>query len=216
MVARDIILSEITACPIHIAHVSTKGAVDIIRQAKSRGVPVTCETAPHYFSATDEWVEGYDTNTKVNPPLRTEEDLVAIKEGLKDGTIDIIATDHAPHHRDEKEVEYDMAASGISGFETAFSLSYTHLVETGILSLEELVAKLSSIPAKILGIPGGVLKAGLPADITIVDINREYEVDRDHFYSKGKNTPFHGKRLKGKIAYTIVGGKIVYDEEDAK
>mgnify|MGYP001492329849 FL=1 len=213
MVARDVILSEITGAPIHIAHVSTAGAVDIIRHAKSRGIPVTCETAPHYFSATDEWVENYDTNAKVNPPLRTQRDVEAIKEGLRDGTIDIIATDHAPHHIDEKEVEFNLAANGISGFETAFSLSYTHLVDTGLLSLEELVAKLSTTPAQILGIPGGVLDIGLPADITIVDTKREYIVNRDKFYSKGKNTPFHGKKLKGKVIYTIVGGKVVYDKE---
>lgn len=213
MVARDVILSEITGAPIHIAHVSTAGAVDIIRHAKSRGIPVTCETAPHYFSATDEWVENYDTNAKVNPPLRTQRDVEAIKEGLRDGTIDIIATDHAPHHIDEKEVEFNLAANGISGFETAFSLSYTHLVDTGLLSLEELVAKLSTTPAQILGIPGGVLDIGLPADITIVDTKREYIVNRDKYYSKGKNTPFHGKKLKGKVIYTIVGGKVVYDKE---
>lgn len=213
MVARDVILSEITGARLHIAHVSTKGSVEILRQGKKRGVPVTCETAPHYFSATDQWVEGYDTNTKVNPPLRTQEDVEAIKEGLKDGTIDIIATDHAPHHRDEKEVEYNLAASGISGFETAFSLSYTHLVDTGVLSIEELVKKLSTIPAKILGIQGGVLDIGMPADITIVDINREYRVNKDEFYSKGKNTPFHGERVKGKVVYTIVDGEIVFHEE---
>jgi dihydroorotase len=213
MVARDVILSEITGAPVHIAHVSTEGAVDIIRKAKSRGVHITCETAPHYFSATDEWIENYNTNAKANPPLRTQRDVDAIKEGLKDGTIDIIATDHAPHHRDEKDVEFNLAASGISGFETAFSLSYTHLVDTGILSLEELVAKLSTIPAKILGIPGGELGLGLPADITIVDTKREYIVNRDNFYSKGKNTPFHGKKVKGKVIYTIVDGKVVYDKE---
>lgn len=213
MVARDVILSEITGARLHIAHVSTKGAVEIIRRAKLKGIPVTCETAPHYFSATDQWVEGYDTNTKVNPPLRTQQDVDAIKEGLKDGTIDIIATDHAPHHSDEKLVEYNLAASGISGFETAFSLSYTNLVDTGVLSLEELVEKLSKKPAKILGIQGGVLDVGLPADITIVDTNREYSVNKNEFYSKGKNTPFHGKKVKGKIVYTIVNGKIVYHEE---
>lgn len=213
MVARDVILSEVTKTPIHIAHVSTKRSVEIIRQAKLRGVPVTCETAPHYFAATDEWVEGYDTNTKVNPPLRTQQDVEAIKEGLKDGTIDIIATDHAPHHEDEKNVEYNLAANGISGFETAFSLSYTHLVDTGVLSLDELVEKLSTKPAKILNIRGGTLEKGKPADITIVDISKEYQVDREKFFSKGKNTPFHGKKLKGEIIYTIVDGKVVYERD---
>lgn len=213
MVARDVILAETTKSPIHIAHVSTKGSVDIIRHGKLRGVPVTCETAPHYFAATDEWVEDYDTNTKVNPPLRTNQDIEAIKEGLKDGTIDIIATDHAPHHEDEKDVEYNLAANGISGFETAFSLSYTHLVDKGILSLEELVEKLSTVPARILAIPGGSLDIEQTADITIVDISKEYMVDRNKFYSKGKNTPFHGKKLKGKVVYTILDGKLVYDKE---
>lgn len=213
MVARDVLLSEVVDTPVHIAHVSTKGSVEIIRQGKARGVPVTCETAPHYFSATDGWVEGYDTNTKVNPPLRTDEDVAAIREGLRDGTIDIIATDHAPHHRDEKEVEYDLAEFGISGFETAFSLSYTHLVDTGILTLEELSGKLSTIPAKILGIQGGILDTGLPADITIVNTGMEYEIDRDSFFSKGKNTPFHAKKVKGKVVYTMVDGKIVFNEE---
>ncbi|HZJ56884.1 MAG TPA: dihydroorotase [Clostridia bacterium] len=213
MVARDVLLSEVVDTPVHIAHVSTKGSVEIIRQGKARGVPVTCETAPHYFSATDGWVEGYDTNTKVNPPLRTDEDVAAIREGLRDGTIDIIATDHAPHHRDEKEMEYDLAEFGISGFETAFSLSYTHLVDTGILTLEELSGKLSTIPAKILGIQGGILDTGLPADITIVNTGMEYEIDRDSFFSKGKNTPFHAKKVKGKVVYTMVDGKIVFNEE---
>lgn len=209
MVARDIILAETLDAPIHIAHVSTRGSVELIRQAKRRGVKVTCETAPHYFSATDAWVDGYDANTKVNPPLRTDDDVEAIKEGLKDGTIDIIATDHAPHHRDDKEVEYSLAANGISGFETAFSLAYTNLVEAGILSMVELVQKMSKRPAEILNIDAGTIQVGKFADIIVVDLDKEYTVDVSKFYSKGKNSPFHGHTLKGRVIYTIVDGRVV-------
>jgi len=213
MVARDIILAETLDAPIHIAHVSTRGSVELIRQAKRRGVKVTCETAPHYFSATDEWVDGYDANTKVNPPLRTGDDVEAIKEGLRDGTIDIIATDHAPHHRDEKEVEYSLAASGISGFETAFSLAYTHLVEAGVISLPQLVEKMSKRPAEILNIEGGKLEVGKTADIIVVDLARVFTVDVSQFYSKGKNSPFHGHTLKGKVVHTIVDGRVIMENE---
>lgn len=213
MVARDIILAETLDAPIHIAHVSTRGSVELIRQAKRRGVRVTCETAPHYFSATDAWVDGYDANAKVNPPLRTDDDVEAIKQGLKDGTIDIIATDHAPHHQDDKEVEYSLAANGISGFETAFSLAYTYLVETGILSMVELVQKMSKGPADILNIDAGTIGVGKPADIIVVDLDREYTVDVSKFYSKGKNSPFHGHTLKGKVIHTIVDGRIVMKDE---
>jgi dihydroorotase len=213
MVARDIILAETLDAPIHIAHVSTRGSVELIRQAKRRGVRVTCETAPHYFSATDAWVDGYDANAKVNPPLRTDDDVEAIKQGLKDGTIDIIATDHAPHHRDDKEVEYSLAANGISGFETAFSLAYTNLVETGILSMVELVQKMSKGPADILNIDAGTIGVGKPADIIVVDLDREYTVDVSKFYSKGKNSPFNGHTLKGKVIHTIVNGRVVMKDE---
>ncbi|MFO7295122.1 MAG: dihydroorotase [Clostridia bacterium] len=213
MVARDIILAEVLDAPIHIAHVSTRGSVELIRQAKRRGVKVTCETAPHYFCATDEWVDGYNTNAKVNPPLRTSDDVEAVKQGLKDGTIDIIATDHAPHHRDDKEVEYSLAANGISGFETAFSLAYTHLVETGILSIQELVQKMSKRPAEILNIDAGTIQVGKPADVIVVDLHRTYTVDVSKFYSKGKNSPFNGCTLKGKVIHTIVDGKVVMKNE---
>lgn len=211
MVARDVILASRTGAPLHIAHVSTKGSVEIIRKAKSLGIPVTCETAPHYFSANEKWVEGYDTNTKVNPPLRTEDDVQAIKLALQDGTIDIIATDHAPHHRDEKEVEYSLAANGISGLETAFALAYTNLVDQNIISLVELVKKMSTVPAQILKISGGTLEVGKSADIAIADTREEYTIDAHKFFSKGKNTPFHGKKVKGKVIYTIVDGRVVYD-----
>jgi len=211
MAARDILLAETLQAPIHIAHASTRGTVELVRQAKKRGVKVTCETAPHYFSADDSWVEGYDTNTKVNPPLRTADDVEAIKEGLKDGTIDIIATDHAPHHIDEKDLEYDAAANGISGFETAFSLAYTNLVMGGILTMEELVAKMSVKPASILGLKGGIIKEGAVADLAIADLNQSYIVDAEKFVSKGKNTPFNGSSLTGRILYTLVDGNIVID-----
>jgi dihydroorotase len=209
MIARDIILAEMLSTRIHIAHVSTRGGVELIRHAKMRGVEVTAETAPHYFTATDTWVEGYDANAKVNPPLRTQDDIEAIKEGLQDGTIDCIATDHAPHHLDDKQVEFHLAASGISGFETAFSLAYTHLVAPGILTIDELVVKMSQKPSEILGIPGGCLRIGSPADIVVVDPNAEWVIDRERFLSKGKNTPFHGKSVIGKVCHTLVGGNTV-------
>ncbi len=212
MTAQDILLAEAVKAPIHIAHVSTRGAVDLIRHAKRRGVKVTCETAPHYFSADDSWVQGYDTHTKVSPPLRTEDDILAIKEGLKDGTIDIIATDHAPHHRDEKNVEYDLAAKGISGFETAFSLGYTHLVKSGVLTMEDLIQKMAKRPAEILRIAGGTLEEGVPADFILVDTDTAYTVHAADFVSKGKNTPFDGQELWGKIVYTFVEGNMVVDK----
>ena len=209
MVARDILLAEAVGAPIHIAHVSTGGSVDLVRKAKERGVKVTCETAPHYFSATDAWVAGYNTNAKVNPPLRTEDDVDAVIAGLKDGTIDIIATDHAPHHRDDKEVEFDLAANGISGFETAFALGVTNLVLPGYLTIEELVRKMAVRPAEILGIKGGTIEKGAPADIVIADPSAAVEITAGTMVSKGKNSPFLGLPLKGKILYTIVDGKFV-------
>ncbi len=209
MVARDIILSELTGGRLHIAHVSTEGSVRLIRQAKERGIKVTAETCPHYFTITEDAVKGYNTNAKVNPPLRTQRDVEAIKEGLRDGTIDVIATDHAPHHRDEKLQEFDKAPSGISGFETALSLSL-RLVYEGILTMSQLVEKMALISARILGIDAGTLKVGFDADIAIVDINREFKVESEKFLSKGKNTPFEGWTLKGMPVITICKGKI-YD-----
>lgn len=210
MTARDILLAEAVHGHIHIAHVSTRGSVELIRQAKKRGVNVTCETAPHYFSADDSWVIGYNANTKVSPPLRTEDDCIAVKEGLKDGTIDIIATDHAPHHADEKNVEYDLAAKGFSGFETAFALSYTHLVRSGVLNLEELVQKMCTKPAGILRIPGGTLRVGDPADFVLADLEQPYHINSSEFRSKGKNTPFDGCEVYGRILHTYISGTKVY------
>ncbi|MBT9139141.1 MAG: Dihydroorotase [Syntrophomonadaceae bacterium] len=207
MVARDIILAELTGGRLHIAHVSTKGSVRLIRQAKERGVNVTAETCPHYFTITEDAVKGYNTNAKVNPPLRTLKDMEAIKEGLKDGTIDAIATDHAPYHRDEKLQEFDKAPFGISGFETALSLSL-QLVCSGILTMPQLVEKMAQNPAKILGLNAGTLKADSDADIVIVDMNKDFKVESERFLSKGKNTPFNGWQLKGMAVMTICKGKI--------
>lgn len=207
MVARDIILSELTGGRLHIAHVSTEGSVRLIRQAKERGVKVTAETCPHYFTITEDAVKGYNANAKVNPPLRTHRDVEAIREGLRDGTIDAIATDHAPHHRDEKLQEFDKSPSGISGFETALSLCL-RLIHEGVLSIPELVEKITFTPAQILGINAGTLKVGSAADITIVDMDKELKVVSDKFPSKGKNTPFEGWTLKGIPVITICKGKI--------
>jgi dihydroorotase len=207
MIFRDIVLTELTGGKLHIAHVSTEGSVDLVRNAKKRGISVTAETCPHYFSLTEDAVKGYDTNAKVNPPLRTRRDVEAIKQGLKDGTIDVIATDHAPHHRDEKSKEFDTAPFGISGIETALGLSLK-LVRDDVLSLNQLAQKMISNPARILGLYKGALKAGSDADLVIIDDDKEFKVEAEHFISKGKNTPFAGRLLKGVPVITIYRGKI--------
>jgi len=207
MVARDIALCELTGGRLHIAHVSTEGAVRLIREAKSRGLNITAETCPHYFTLTDESLMSYDTNLKVNPPLRTARDVDAIKEGLADDTIDIIATDHAPHHLDDKNREFDAAAFGISGLETAFPLSL-RLVKEGVLDMKGLIKKMTTNPSRLMGIKKGPLKHGADADIVIFDPEREFTVDTDAFFSKGKNSPFDGWRLKGLVLKTIVSGEI--------
>jgi len=211
-VARDVYLAEYTNSPLHIAHVSTHGAVRIVRDAKGRGVRVTCETAPHYFSLTDDAVRGYNTNARMNPPLREAADVAAIKEGLGDGTIDAIATDHAPHHPDVKDIEFNLAANGIVGLETSLPLSLK-LVEEKVLTLKALVEKMSLNPAKILGIPRGTLKAGAVADITVIDPACQWVVDAEKLESKSKNSPWLGEKMKGGAAYTIVGGKVVYKRQ---
>lgn len=210
MVARDVLLSEATGVKVHIAHISTKGSVELVRQAKKRGAKVTCETAPHYFSADERMVDGYNTNAKVNPPLRTASDVSAIIDALADGTIDIIATDHAPHHKDEKEVEFALAANGLSGFELAFSLACTNLIKTNRIDMLRLVELMCAKPAEILGINGGTIEKNGRADIAVVDIDKEYFVDVNKFYSKGKNTPFHGSHLNGLVLHTISGGKLIF------
>ncbi|WP_010252096.1 dihydroorotase [Acetivibrio cellulolyticus] len=213
MVSRDLILAEYTKIPVHIAHVSTELSVDLIRHAKKRGVKVTCETCPHYFTLTEEACEGFNTLAKVNPPLRTNKDVQAIIEGLKDGTIDIIATDHAPHHADEKNVEFAIAANGMVGFETALPLCVTYLVKPGHLTIEQLVEKMCVNPSKILGLNKGSIEVGSCADLTILDINEEFEVDIQKFSSKSKNSPFNGFKLQGTVYYTIVNGNVIVREK---
>ena len=209
MVSRDAILAQTYNLPVHIAHVSTRGSVEIVRHAKSMGVPITCETCPHYFTLTEDAVAGFDTNAKMTPPLRTADDVAAVIEGLVDGTIDAIATDHAPHHIDEKNVEFDLAANGIVGFETALALGITYLVRPGHLSLSQLIDKMSGNPAEILGLNKGQLKTGKPADIVIFDPEKQWTVDPAAFQSKSKNSPFGGFTLSGRVEYTIVSGNIV-------
>ncbi|QSQ08764.1 Dihydroorotase [Koleobacter methoxysyntrophicus] len=211
MVARDIRLAELTGGRLHIAHVSTKGSVELIRQAKRRGIKVTAEATPHHFTLTDEAVRTFDTNTKVNPPLRSSEDVEAVREGLKDGTIDVIATDHAPHTLEDKDVEYDYASFGISGLETSVPLVITNLVHTGILTLSQAVEKMAVNPAQVINIPKGTLRPGSDADLTIIDIDRTVVIDTAKFKSKGKNSPFNGLELKGAVMMTLKGGNIVYN-----
>ncbi|MBU5637354.1 dihydroorotase [Geomonas sp. Red69] len=208
-VAREVYLAEFAAAPVHIAHISTAGSARIIRNAKARGVKVTCETAPHYFTLTDDAVRGYNTNAKMNPPLRGESDVAAMKAALADGTIDAIATDHAPHHPDEKDVEFNVALNGIVGLETSLPLSLK-LVEEGVLDLKGLVSVMSCNPAKILGIDRGTLRVGAVGDVTVIDPGKEWQVEADKLESKSKNSPFLGWKMKGKAAYTVVKGQVVY------
>ena len=207
--AREIMLAEYTGAPVHIAHVSTAGSVRIIRDAKARGVKVTCETAPHYFTLTDDAVRGYNTNAKMNPPLREAADVAAIKAGLKDGTIDCIATDHAPHHLDEKDVEFNEAMNGIVGLETSLPLSLG-LVADGVLTLEQLVEKMSVNPSNILKLSRGTIAAGAIADITVIDPNLQWTVTAEALNSKSKNSPFLGRGMTGGAKCTVVGGVVKF------
>lgn len=210
MIARDISLAESLGVPVHICHVSTYSGVDIIRSAKKRGVKVTAETCPHYFALTDDIITDFDTFTKVNPPVREEVDRLAIIEGLKDGTLDCIVTDHAPHSQKDKQVEYNLAAFGMSGIETSFALSYTYLVKSGEMNLPALAKLMSYNPAKTLNLEGGEIKEGGVADLAIVDLNEKYVIDGNKFLSKGKNTPFNGFEVYGKVHVTIVDGEVKY------
>lgn len=214
IIAREICLAESLSLPVHICHVSTYSGVQLIREAKVRGVQVTAETCPHYFTLTDEVIASFDTNTKVNPPIREEKDRLAVIEGLKDGTLDCIVTDHAPHHEDDKNVEYNLAAFGISGLETSFALSYTQLVKGGALTLCELADKMSAAPARVLGLEGGAIEEGAVADLTIADLSEKWTIDPKDFVSKGKNTPFAGREVYGKVKYTLVDGEVKYREEN--
>lgn len=210
MVARDILIAEYTGTCIHFAHVSTSGAIRLIRDAKKRGLKVTAETAPHYFTLTDESLQNYDTNYKVSPPLRSAADVAAVKEGLADGTLDAIACDHAPHGRTDKEVEFAYASNGISGLETSLGLSL-NLVQEGVLTFPELIAKMSCNPARILNLPKGTLAKGADADITVIHPELAWTVNVQAFRSRGKNSPFSGRKMKGRAVLTIVGGDIKYD-----
>lgn len=211
MVARDIALAELTGGKLHLAHITTRRSVELIRQAKKKRIKVTCETAPHYFSLSEEDVRGYDTNTKINPPLRTKDDIEALCEGLADGTIDCIVSDHAPHLDVEKDLEYNMAPFGIIGLETMLPLILTNLVWKKILNLNEAIAKLTVNPTNILGLEKGSLSIGSDADLTIIDLNLKKKIDNE-FSSQSKNSPFIGMELKGFPVATIVGGKVVMED----
>ena len=209
MLSREILLAESMDGRVHICHVSTRQGFEMVRQAKKRGVRVSCETCPHYFSLTDEACTTFDTNTKINPPLRTEDDRQAAIEALADGTCDVIATDHAPHHIDDKQVEFDLAANGASGFETALSLGYMHLVQTKRLSMTQLIDHMSTIPARIMGLDAGILQPGGPADVVVFDPSQTWTVEADKLYTKGKNTPWLGQTLQGKVTEVWVDGRPV-------
>jgi dihydroorotase len=211
-VARDITLAELTGARVHIAHISTARSVDLVRQARQKGLAVTCEVTPHHFTLTDKDVyeSGYDTNFKMAPPLRSQSDLEAIIEGLRDGTIDAIATDHAPHHANEKMLEFDHAPNGIIGLETTVSLTLDRLFHRGVISLGRMIELLSTNPARIFKLDRGTLKVGAVADVTIFDPNKEIKVDTSKFQSKSRNTPFDGWELKGAPVAAIVGGRVVW------
>ncbi|HRZ87625.1 MAG TPA: amidohydrolase family protein, partial [bacterium] len=212
-VARDLILSEKTGTHLHVCHVSTAGSVALIRDALAKGVKVSAETAPHYFTLTDEAMQPYDANFKMNPPLRSDNDRQAIIEGLRDGTLGVIATDHAPHADYEKEQEISYAPFGIVGLETAVGLAVAELVEKKVITVKDLVIRMSVNPAKILGLAGrGQLGQGAAADVTVVDLNKEWVVDKTKFESKSRNTPFNGRKLKGEVWMTIVGGDVVFKD----
>lgn len=208
---RDIALSGYTGTPLHLAHISTRESVSLVRRAKKKGIPITAETTPHYFSLTEEAIGQYDTNAKMNPPLRSQDDVEAIIEGLQDGTIDAIATDHAPHSELEKMKEFDLAANGIIGLETAVSLTMK-LVQDGIIDPTKMAELLSTNPAKILGVTGGSLSEGTVADLTVIDPERQYTYTSEMVVSKSKNSPFIDWQFQGKAVLTVVNGEIVYDD----
>jgi dihydroorotase len=210
MVIRDILLARRTGGHVHLCHMSTRGSVELIRWGKERGINVTAEVCPHHISLTEEAVEGYNTNAKMNPPLRTADDVEALQEAVRDGTIDLIATDHAPHHYDEKEREFADAPNGIIGLETALAVNITWLVASGIIDVPTLVEKMSCAPARVFHLPGGSLRRGSAADVTVFDPDAEWVVDPARFRSKGRNTPYTGKTLRGRVRSTIVAGRVAY------
>ena len=213
MAIRDILLARRTGGHVHLCHMSTRGSVELIRWGKDRGINVTAEVCPHHISLTEDEVEGYNTNAKMNPPLRSLDDVEALQQAVKDGTIDVIATDHAPHHYDEKEREFSDAPNGIVGLETALAVNLTWLVTPGIISLATLVDKMACAPAKLFHLPGGNLRKGTIADVTVFDPNRQWTVDPTRFKTKGRNTPYAGRTLSGVVWCTIVDGKIVHQGE---
>ncbi len=216
IVSRDIMLAENTGAKLHIAHISTARSIEMVRQARERGAQITCEVTPHHLILNEEACLGFDTNTKMKPPLRTEEDRLACLEALRDGTIDCIATDHAPHADFEKVREFDHAPFGIIGLETAFSALYNYLVKPGYLSLERLAETLTSAPAKLMDLPPAILKAGLPADLTIIDLDNQTLFSPENILSKSKNTPWLGQSLWGRVLYTFLDGRITWEDTDAQ
>jgi dihydroorotase len=210
MAIRDILLARLTGGHVHLCHMSTKGSVELIRWGKERGINVTAEVCPHHLSLTDEAVEGYDTNAKMNPPLRTAADVAALQEAVRDGTIDVIATDHAPHHYDEKEREFADAPNGIVGLETALAVNLTWLVHGGVIDVATLVDRMSCAPATIFNLPGGTLRRGAPADVTVFDTDVSWTVDPAAFLSKGRNSPYAGHTLRGRAELTVVDGVVIH------
>jgi dihydroorotase len=210
MAIRDILLARRTGGHVHLCHMSTRGSVELIRWGKERGINVTAEVCPHHISLTEDAVEGYNTNAKMNPPLRTTDDVAALQEAVRDGTIDLIATDHAPHHYDEKEREFADAPNGIIGLETALAVNLTWLVASGIIDVSTLVEKMSCAPARVFHLPGGSLRRGSPADVTVFTPDEQWVVDPARFRSKGRNTPYTGKTLRGRVRSTIVGGRVAH------
>jgi dihydroorotase len=210
-VARDVLLAEITGCPVHIAHISSRRAIQIVREAKSRRVPITAEATPHHLLLTDERIESFDTNFKMSPPLRSSQDVEALMEGLKDGTIDCIASDHAPHSADEKALEFDAAPFGVIGLETSVSLMLNHLVQKKIITLSRYIELASWNPCQILGLSGGRLSEGFPADLTLIDLKKQVDVHKAAFKSQSRNTPFEGWKLTGAPVMTLVAGEVVWN-----
>jgi len=210
MAIRDILLARRTGGHVHLCHMSTHGSTELIRWGKERGINVTAEACPHHLSLTEDAVEGYNTNAKMNPPLRTAADVEAIQQAVRDGTIDVIATDHAPHHYDEKEREFADAPNGIVGLETALAVNITWLVAPGIIDVATLIERMSCAPARVFGLAGGTLRKGTPADVTVFDPMAEWTVDPSRFRSKGRNTPYAGKLLRGRVHYTIVDGRVIH------